>query len=133
MLPQLLAISGESKVETAMKRIQNHLVGIDQGSEMLFEDYDTDGEMWTARGNREVWHSVRFATPFKSVPAVHVSVSMWDMSVEANQRADLRATNIRREGFELVFTTWEDSKVARIRADWMAIGELPHEDDWSLY
>ena len=37
-----------------MKKIRNNLVGIDQGSEMLFEDYDTGGEMWTGTGQREV-------------------------------------------------------------------------------
>ena len=116
-----------------MKRIQNNLVGVAQGSELLFDDYDTDGEMWTGTGNREVWHPVRFQTPFKTPPAVHVSITMWDMSVKTNQRADIRAANIRRDGFELVFTTWEDTKIARIRADWMAIGELAHEDDWDLY
>ena len=116
-----------------MKKIRNNLVGVDQGSHVLFEDYDVGGEMWTGSGNREVWHPVRFAQPFKTPPAVHVSVTMWDMSTEANQRADIRAANIRRDGFELVFTTWEDTKIARIRADWMAIGELPYEDDWDLY
>ena len=56
---------------------------------------------------------------------MHVSISMWDMASDANQRADIRAAHIRRDGFEIVFTTWEDTRVARIRADWMAIGALP--------
>ena len=116
-----------------MKKIRNNLVGVDQGSHVLFEDYDVGGEMWTGKGNREVWHPVRFAQPFKTPPAVHVSVTMWDMSTEANQRADIRAANIRRDGFELVFTTWEDTKIARVCADWMAISEVPYEDDWDLY
>ena len=58
---------------------------------------------------------------------------MWDMDISTNHRVDLRAQNVRRDGFELVFRTWEDSKIARVRADWMAIGELLHEDDWDLY
>ncbi len=116
-----------------MKRIQNNLVGIDQGSQVLFEDYETGGEMWTGKGDRQVMFPVRFGKPFKTPPLVHVSMSMIDMGNEAYMRLDLRAANIRRQGFELVFNTWEDSKVARIRADWMAIGELPYEDDWDLY
>jgi hypothetical protein len=32
-----------------------------------------------------------------------------------------------------VFRTWGDSRVARIRADWMAIGEVSGEDDWEMY
>ena len=63
---------------------------------------------------------------------MHVSISMWDIASDANQRADIRAANIRRDGFEIVFTTWENTRVARIRADWMAIGPLPNDDDWDV-
>jgi len=38
-----------------------------------------------------------------------------------------------REGFEIVFRTWSDTRIARIRVAWQAIGEVPHEDDWQLY
>jgi len=31
-----------------------------------------------------------------------------------------------------VFRTWGDSKVARIRADWMAVGEVADDDAWDL-
>lgn len=118
--------------ERDMKRIDSTLVGVDQGSALLFADYDTDGEMWTGSGKREVWHPVRFATAFRDLPSVHVSISMWDMAADANQRADIRAAHIRRDGFEIVFTTWEDTRVARIRADWMAIGALSNDDDWEV-
>ena len=37
------------------------------------------------------------------------------------------------EGFDIVFRTWNDTQVARIRVAWTAIGELPNEDDWALY
>jgi hypothetical protein len=55
------------------------------------------------------------------------------MDGNTNQRADLRAEKITARGFDLVFRTWGDSRVARIRADWMAMGELTAEDDWELY
>ena len=116
-----------------MKRLRNNLIGIAQGSEVMFEDYETGGDMWTGDGPREAWHPVRFSDKYRSPPVVHVALSMWDMDIRSNHRVDLRAQNIRRDGFELVFRTWEDSKIARVRADWMAIGELLHEDDWDLY
>jgi len=50
----------------------------------------------------------------------------------ANQRADIQAVNITAEGFELQFSTWGDTRVARVRASWMAIGPLRHADDWDL-
>jgi len=115
-----------------MKRIEGNLVGVDQGSELLFEDYKVDGEMWIGSGSREAWHPVRFSAAFKPPPTVFVSISLWDIVGITNQRAAIRAANVRRDGFELVFATWEDTKVARIRADWMAIGALPNDDDWDV-
>ncbi len=51
-----------------------------------------------------------------------VSISMWDLDQKTNSRADITAEKITRTGFHLVFRTWGDTRVARIRADWMAIG-----------
>jgi hypothetical protein len=31
-----------------------------------------------------------------------------------------------------VFRTWGDSRVARICADWMALGSVRGEDDWDV-
>jgi hypothetical protein len=61
-----------------------------------------------------------------------VSMSMWDIDNKTNSRADLVAENITAKGFDLVFRTWGDTRVARIRADWMAIGPVADEDDWKV-
>lgn len=116
-----------------MKRIRNHLVGVDQGSHLLFSDYEDGGEMWAGNGPRMHRRKVVFSEPFRNVPAVQVSISMMDTDHARNQRLDLVAENVSETGFEMVFRTWEDTRVARIRADWLAIGELPHGDDWSLF
>ena len=39
-------------------------------------------------------------------------------------RADLTAENVSEKGFHLVFRTWGDTRVARVRADWLAIGAV---------
>jgi hypothetical protein len=39
---------------------------------------------------------------------------------------------VTTEGFEIVFRTWGDTRIARIRADWMAIGAVRDEDEWDL-
>ncbi|MDJ0823873.1 MAG: H-type lectin domain-containing protein [Rhodobacter sp.] len=116
-----------------MKRLRNYLVGVDQGSSVLFSDYEHDGKMWTGDGPRMHRKKVKFAEPFRSPPAVQVSISMWDMDHNTNQRADISAEKVTEAGFDIVFRTWGDSRVARIRADWMAVGELKSEDDWDLY
>jgi hypothetical protein len=116
-----------------MKRLRSHLIGVDQGSTVLFSHFSDNGPMWSGEGPREASVEITFAEPFASVPVVHVALSMWDTSGSINQRADLRAEDVTETGFFLVFRTWGDSRIARVRADWMAIGELPHEEDWQLY
>jgi hypothetical protein len=44
----------------------------------------------------------------------------------------VQAEEITAEGFTAVFRTWSDTKIARIRASWTAIGEVAHEDDWDI-
>lgn len=115
-----------------MTRLRSSSLAVEHGSVVLFSDFANDGPMWSGEGPREVRQSVTFDENFKSVPIVHVGISMWDTSGETNQRADLRSENATCEGFELVFRTWGDSKVARIRADWMAFGEAPDDDQWEV-
>ena len=76
---------------------------------------------------------VKFSEPYRVEPSVHVSMSMWDMDQDKNQRADITAEKVTEKGFDLVFRTWGDSRVARVRAEWLAVGEVAHEDDWDLY
>jgi hypothetical protein len=116
-----------------MKRFDARTVGIDQGSIILFSDFEDGGEMWTGTGRREHRQPATFSEPFRDIPAVQVTISMWDMDQKSNQRADISAEEVTTEGFTIVFRTWGDTRVARVRADWTAIGPLPDEDDWEVY
>ena len=116
-----------------MKRFDATRVGVCQGSHMLFSDFIDDGPMWTGTGPREHRREVAFEDAFSDPPAVHVSMSMWDSDSGSNQRMDIAAEKITEKGFELVFRTWGDSRVARVRAAWMAVGPMAHDDDWNLY
>ncbi|MFN4128733.1 MAG: H-type lectin domain-containing protein [Paracoccaceae bacterium] len=115
-----------------MKRFPPGSIGITQGSRVLFSDFADGGVMWTGEGNRESRHIVKFKEPFREAPAVHVGISMWDTDHQTNARVDLTAENVTESGFHLVFKTWADTRVARIRANWMAIGQVPDEDDWDV-
>ncbi|MBF9029242.1 hypothetical protein HKCCE3408_02430 [Rhodobacterales bacterium HKCCE3408] len=115
-----------------MKRLRTHVIGLDQGSELLFSDFEDGGQMWTGDGPREARRAVTFSTPFRGVPVVQVGMGMWDTDGKTNQRADLSAEDVTAQGFDIVFRTWGDSRVARVRADWLAIGELRDEDDWEV-
>ena len=99
----------------------------------MFSDFENDGKMWAGTGPRMTRKKVKFSEAYRTVPSVHVSMSMWDMDQDKNQRADISAEKVTEKGFDLVFRTWGDSRVARVRADWMSVGEVAHEDDWDLY
>lgn len=116
-----------------MKRFSAQTIGIQQGSRVLFSDFADGGVMWTGQGPRESRHIVRFPERFTEAPVVSVAMTMWDMDQKTNSRADLSAEQITEEGFHLVFKTWGDTRVARVRADWTAIGRAKDEDDWDLY
>jgi hypothetical protein len=113
-------------------RWSSGVVGIEQGTKILFSDYAHDGAMWTGSGPREVRHKQRFTEAFVEPPAVTVGISMWDMDHKANSRVDISAENVTTTGFEIVFRTWADTRIARIRAEWLAIGPARDEDDWDV-
>lgn len=108
------------------------LIGIEQGSSVLFSDFMDDGAMWTGGGPREVRQHQSFGEPFVEPPIVTVGISMWDIDHQTNSRVDIAAEKVTVEGFEIVFRTWANTRIARIRADWMAIGKPRDEDDWDV-
>lgn len=115
-----------------MKRISSGTVGIEQGSRVLFSDFADGGPMWTGQGDRQSRHIIAFKEAFREAPAVMVGISMWDIDHKTTSRADVSAEKITKTGFELVFRTWGDTRVARVRADWTAIGAVRDDDDWEI-
>ncbi|AFO92191.1 hypothetical protein D1822_12280 [Phaeobacter inhibens] len=115
-----------------MKRVHSPRLGVDQGDIEVFSEFENGGPMWTGAGPRERRRSVRFSEPFAELPAVHLSSSLMDIDSGAAIRAELVADSITTVGFDVVFRTWNDSRIARIRASWLAIGSLPFADDWDV-
>lgn len=109
------------------------LLQVEQQDVVLFSDYEESGEMWIGTGPRVSVTVQRFERPFNSPPAVHCSLSMWDIDNSKNARVDIRAENITTDQFEIIVKTWADTKIARARAVWIAIGEAAFEDEWDLY
>lgn len=107
-------------------------MGVEQGSTVLFSDFEDGGEMWTGSGPRELRQPVKFSEHFSDPPVIHISLSMWDMDQKTNQRADISAEDVLKTGFTIVFKTWGDTRVARVRADWLALGQLPYDDSWDV-
>lgn len=115
-----------------MRKIEGHLIGIDQGDVVLFSDFEDDGDMWSGDGPRKTVVPVAFSESYDSPPVVTTGLSMWDMSNAANARADVKAENVTKAGFDIVFRTWGDTKVARVRVAWQSIGPISGEDAWDL-
>ena len=99
----------------------------------MFSDFEDGGQMWRGEGPRQSREQVTFSEAFRAPPHVQVSISMWDISNKTNIRADVQAEAITETGFTIVFRTWSDTQVARIRVAWTAFGEIRHDDDWDLY
>ena len=116
-----------------MKRLDSHTLGIEQGELVLFSDFQAGGDMWTGKRDRIVRRRVEFSEAFRKAPSVMVNLSMWDTDHATNTRMDLRADDITERGFDVVFQTWGDTRVARIRVGWTAMGMLHEDDDWELY
>lgn len=115
-----------------MQIVNSTRVGIAEGSVDLFSDFEEGGDMWTGEGSRVRSQQVTFDHPFSTPPAVHVSLTLWDMDSAHNVRADLKAENVTATGFDAVFRTWKDTRVARVRISWMAVGSVSSEDDWDV-
>ena len=105
---------------------------VGQGSIVLFSHVEEQGPMWTGVGPREVVRVVVFDAPFLSAPAVHVGLGMWDIDCGTNNRADLSVLDVTAEGFAVRFRTWGDTRIARLRVDWLAIGCRSYADDFIL-
>jgi len=115
-----------------MKKLRSLIVGVDSGDEVLFEDFEDGGEMWTGRGQRERRRRIKFSEKYLSQPTVQLSISLWDMDAGSVLRADVVAEAVTEKGFDMVFRTWGDTKVARVRIAWTALGELEDSDAWDV-
>ena len=107
-------------------------LGIEDGEIILFSDYEHDGPMWSGTGPREVRKQLVFKAPFSTPPSVRVWLTMVDISNERNVRMDVQAEAIKTEGFAAVFRTWGDTRIARVRVGWQAIGAQEHPDNWQV-
>ncbi len=115
-----------------MRKFSSHIVGVDQGDVALFSDFEDEGDMWTGEGARLKRKKVVFSEVFDTAPAVTVALSMWDFGHDTNVRADIQAEKVTPKGFDIVFRTWGNTRVARARATWQAIGAISDDEAWDI-
>lgn len=115
-----------------MKKLYSTVTGVDQGSVLLFSDFEDEGEMWSGTGERERALAVSFSEPFKTQPTVFITLELLDLHSGANHRTVTVAENVTESGFDAVLRTWGDTRIARARAAWIAIGEVKGDEDWDI-
>lgn len=115
-----------------MRKLHRGVSAIADGEALLFSHFADGGEMWTGQGERTVSRELRFDGAFLEPPAVRLWVALWDVCNEANLRLDLRADNIGCESFLAVASTWGDSRIARLRIAWLAIGVVADDERWDV-
>ena len=115
-----------------MKKFSSHVIGIASGEEVIFEHFNADGPMWAGEGPREVVYPILFSEPFTDVPVVTAGLSMWDIAADANSRVDLSVQTVSTRGCELRLRTWGDTRIARVRVSWQAIGPARDDELWDI-
>jgi hypothetical protein len=76
-------------------------------------------------GTREIFVPVTFDLPFTKHPKVVVGLKEFDLGDKRSNihRISVRAENVRLNGFDLYFKTWEESLIFDAAAIWIAVGE----------
>lgn len=74
----------------------------------------------TNQGERAMTVSVKFSSSFKTKPNIILSVSQIDADKNANQRYNVEAISVSRDGFTVKIRTWADSKIFSISGYWLA-------------
>ena len=115
-----------------VQKIHGHLVGIDQGEVVLFNDYKDNGPMWAKTGERSVVKEITFSEPFDEPPSTTVRLAMCDMLNDAYMHVDLRTDEGTRNGFKIWFNTWGGTKIARLRVAWQTTGSFSSDDAWDI-
>lgn len=106
--------------------------GVAKGSVILFSAFENEGPMWVGQGPREERRRVEYGLTFLVPPMVHVGLSMWDVSNEANMRMQVAAEEVGNSGFVVSLRTWGDTRIARMGVSWLAVGMVTDPDLWDV-
>jgi hypothetical protein len=106
----------------AQKVLKTGSIQVISAAGELFNHVDDNLPMWAETGDRSVRLTVTFDEPFGETPALTLGVIGLDCDHNTNLRYSLSAEKVFREGFEVVFVTWGDTRIARTSVSWQAIG-----------
>lgn len=81
------------------------------------------GYMAKDQGSRESHCKIKFDFPFEKTPNIYYALKLIDTGFKINQRIDLSIKDVYKDGFTMVFHTWEDSILYKCEASWIAYSE----------
>lgn len=97
-------------------------LGVENGVVQMFDHFESEGPMWRGSGKRWARQSLRFSVPFQAPPSIQLSMAMIDADSARNLRLELIAEDVSAEGFTAVAHTWSDTRIGRLKLNWVAIG-----------
>lgn len=112
-----------------MQRMAAHVMGVERGSIMLFSDFKDGGVMLIGQGPCEVRRVVESCERFLSPLVAHVWLSMWVVDLETTSASSSRPTSSTRKASSSSSALGADTRITRVRADWIAIGGASSDDD----
>jgi hypothetical protein len=89
----------------------NHAVA---GNDHAFQAFK-DGE-----GERHFEHFVKFEEPFEEIPRILVALNHLDIASFTALRLNVTAEKISAAGFTLRYSTWANTQIFGVGAQWMA-------------
>ena len=84
---------------------------------------------WTLAENshelesREFVTHILFDAPFSNTPIVHIGLSGFDIDQRDSARISVQATAITSTGFDMRIKSWQNTRVYKVEASWIAMGQ----------
>ncbi|WEF22923.1 hypothetical protein [Paracoccus sp. S3-43] len=115
-----------------MKPFNHHAIGLCQGASLLFSAFENHDPMWSGEGPRAIRQTGFFDEAFAAPPAVHARRSPRRRHVGHRPQRQPKGRYPGGQDHPVRlrhrFPDLGDTRVARIRAEWLALGALPHKD-----
>ena len=73
-------------------------------------------------GDRSFRRHVAFQRSFLNPPLVHLGIAGFDIANHDAARLTASVANVTAEGFEIVLSTWLNSRLWRVDVNWLALG-----------
>ena len=94
-------------------------MNIQSGNHAVAEKDRTFQAFKDGEGERHFEHVVKFEEPFEEIPKILVALSHLDIASYTALRLTVTAEKISAKGFTLRYSTWANTQIFGIGAQWM--------------